>query len=49
MKFGVEKAYLFDSYARGQARPDSDIDILQRDSCDLQAMKKRLGAIGGNV
>ena len=26
-KYGVEKAYLFGSYARGQARPDSDIDI----------------------
>jgi predicted nucleotidyltransferase len=26
-KYGVEKAYLFGSYARGQAKPASDIDI----------------------
>ncbi|HMR17984.1 MAG TPA: nucleotidyltransferase family protein [Sphingobacterium sp.] len=27
-KFGVEEIALFGSYARGEGRPDSDIDIL---------------------
>lgn len=27
-KYGVEKAYIFGSYARGKARKDSDIDIM---------------------
>ena len=27
-KYGVDKAYIFGSYARGEATPDSDIDIL---------------------
>lgn len=26
-KYGVDKVYLFGSYARGNARPDSDIDL----------------------
>jgi predicted nucleotidyltransferase len=26
-EFGVTKAYLFGSYARGEAKPDSDVDI----------------------
>ncbi|MCL2860447.1 MAG: nucleotidyltransferase domain-containing protein [Oscillospiraceae bacterium] len=28
IKYGVDKAYLFGSYARGEATPESDIDIL---------------------
>ena len=27
-KYGVKRARIFGSYARGEARPDSDIDIL---------------------
>jgi predicted nucleotidyltransferase len=26
-QYGVEKVYLFGSYARGEAKPDSDIDL----------------------
>jgi predicted nucleotidyltransferase len=26
-RYGVEKIYLFGSYARGEAKPDSDIDL----------------------
>jgi predicted nucleotidyltransferase len=28
IKYGVDKAYIFGSYARGEATPESDIDIL---------------------
>ena len=28
VKYGVDKAYVFGSYARGEATPNSDIDIL---------------------
>ena len=27
-RYGVERAWLFGSYARGEAKPDSDVDIL---------------------
>ncbi len=28
LKYGYDRIYLFGSYARGEARPDSDVDIL---------------------
>jgi predicted nucleotidyltransferase len=28
IKYGVDKAYIFGSYARGEATPESDVDIL---------------------
>ena len=28
MKYGVDKAYIFGSYARGEATPNSDVDLL---------------------
>jgi len=28
IKYGVDKAYVFGSYARGEATPESDVDIL---------------------
>ncbi len=27
-KYGIEKAYIFGSYARGEAKQDSDVDIM---------------------
>lgn len=28
IKYGVDRAYIFGSYARGEATPESDVDIL---------------------
>ncbi len=42
---GVEEAFLFGSYARGDERPSSDIDVMLIGSVDQVALSERLLAV----
>lgn len=46
-KYGVEKAYLFGSYARGEAKKNSDIDIMIKKG-ELQSLLQ-LSGLGNDL
>ena len=47
-ELGVERIYLFGSYARGEATPDSDVDILI-DSGEIEAISVSEGSTAGST
>jgi len=53
MRYGVERIFLFGSYARGNAKPGSDIDLridkgAIRDYFELSGFKQELEAVLSN-